>query len=242
MELKLHSHQFTEDNVKKAYFSPVTSLLVSFSLALGILVGDLGGAKLLTSVHAQENPCGWTGNNATLTGDSVNIEDGLILSGITVRDVVVDGVLLEQAVIAGSVRLTNATVTGTTGTIFSNGVIVGGDGGSNAEQTDGPAEGGEGPNSPCYNGVIVGGDDGNGDNTVGQSGVIVGGSPASGEDSLGGATPDSSATAVGGTLTGDNIAINDGVITGENLLLSGATIDGGSLNGITTSVSVSPAD
>src|SRR4051812_29616550 len=120
MELNLPTLSWsTEDNVKKTHFSPVASLLMSLSLALGILVGDVGGFKLLTSAHAQEGSC----------GGSVNIVDGTVLSGVTVRNVTVNGTVLEQVVVAGSVQLVNATLAGTTGAMYVNGVYVGGDGG-----------------------------------------------------------------------------------------------------------------
>jgi hypothetical protein len=213
--------------VKKAYISPVTSLLMSLSLALGILVSDLSGYRLLTSAHAQEGTCGGPGGGETVVTDSVNITDGLILSGITVHNVTINGTVLEQAVIAGSVQLANATVVGSPSVIQANGVIVGSD-------------------TPCANGVIVGSD------SPSPSGVIVGsGGPTAngvivGSDSptpsLSGVTGEASGTADGGTLTGDNITVADGVITGQNLLLSGATIDQGSVSGTITSISIPPAN
>ncbi|MDQ3917647.1 MAG: hypothetical protein M3348_04150, partial [Acidobacteriota bacterium] len=41
--------QFLEVKVKKAHLSPMAPLLVSLSLAFGILVGDLCGYRLLTA-------------------------------------------------------------------------------------------------------------------------------------------------------------------------------------------------
>lgn len=193
-----------EDNVKKVHFSPVASLLMSLSLALGILVGDVGSFKLLTSAHAQQSSC----------GGSVNIEDGTALSGITVRNVAVNGTVLEQAVIASGVQLVDATLSGATGAFYTNGVYVGGDEGEGTT------------------GVYVGGDEG-----AGTTGVYVGGVATEGTTGVyvGG-------VAVGGALTGDNIEVVNGVITGQNLLLSGAALDGGSIGGTSSSVTITPAN
>jgi hypothetical protein len=202
---------------------------MSLSLALGILVSDLSGYRLLTSAHAQAGTCGGPGGDGTVATDSVNIVDGLILSGITARNVTVNGTVLEQAVIAGSVRLADATVVGSTTVIQTNGVIVGSD-------------------SLCLDGVIVGSDgvivgsDGVivGSDTPARNGVIVGSDSPT--PSLSGVTGDASGTAVGGTLTGDNISINGGVVTGQNLLLSGTTIGQGSVSGTVTSIRLTPAN
>ena len=227
--------------MKKAYFSPVTSLLVSLSLALGILVSDLSGYKLLTSAHAQENPCG--GGGTTIESPML-IGDGLILSGITVRNGTVNGSVVEHAVIAGSVHLSGATVLGTTDVVGGNspcleGVIIG-SGDSPQPQLNGViiGSGDVVGGDPQLNGVIIGsGDVAGGDPQL--NGVIIG----SGDLTLSGVTGSATGTAVGGTLTGDDITVGDGgVITGQNLLLSGTTIDGGSINGTATSVSISPTN
>jgi hypothetical protein len=197
--------------VKKAYISPVTSLLMSLSLALGILVSDLRGYKLLTSAHAQESPCG---EPSDFGGGTI------ILSGIEVSGLSVNGQLVEQGVIAGSVQLINSTIayedSGDT-----SGVVVGGGnspapsgvvvGGGNIIIAEGEAEGG----SPCTEGVVVGGGNGvvvGGGNSPAPSGVVVGGG-----------------TVIGGLLTCDDINITNGVISGTNLVLTGATINTGSI-------------
>ena len=217
--------------MKKAHFSPMTTLLMSLSLALGILVSDLSGYRLLTRVHAQEGTC----------GGSVIIQDGLILSGITVRNIVVNGSVLEQAVIAGSVQLIDATVEGPPIGIEADGVIIG--------SGDSPVSNGViigSGDRPCSNGVIIGSGDrpvpngviiGSGDRPA-PNGVIIG----SGNATIYGMTGETTGTAVGGTLTGDNITITDGLITGQNLLLSGTTINQGSISGTITSVTITPAN
>ena len=233
MELNLHTTHLsvTEDNVKKAYISPVTSLLVSLALALGILVSDLSGYRLLTTAHAQQGPCG---------GGAVSIVDGLMLNGLTVGDVIVNGNVVENAVIAGSVRISNAQVVGSTGAVSANsgGVIVGVD---NPVAVNGVIVGVDAPcsttsgvivgvdNPVAVNGVIVGVD-----NPVAVNGVIVGVDGAN----LIGVTGGTSGTAIGGVLTGDGITVNGGVITGQNLMLSGAVLSGGSIDGMFGSVSL----
>jgi hypothetical protein len=208
--------------VKKAYISPVTSLLMSLSLALGILVSDLRGYRLLTSAHAQQgSPCGVSENDATVVSDTVNIEDGFILSGIAVRNVTVNGSVLDQAVIAGIVQISDATVVGSTSIIYTGGEVGAGQGGVLV-----------GSDSPCTNGVLVGSD------SPAINGVLVGSDSPS--PTLTGVTGSASGTAVGGMLTGDNITINDGVVTGQNLLLSGATFNDGSISGTITSISIRP--
>ncbi len=229
MELSLHfSIKFTEDNVKKAYISPVTSLLMSLSLALGILVSDLRGYRLLTSAHAQErSPCVAQEQGEPVTSDTVNIQDGVILNGLTVQNVNVNGSIIDQAVIADTVALSDATVVGP----GSNGVLVGSGG-------NGPCRYGVlvGSGGPAPYGVLVG------SGGPGLHGVLVGsGSPGS-TPTLSGVTGTASGTAVGGILTGDNITITNGVLSGQNLLLSGATFNDSSTTGSITLVTLTPAN
>ena len=170
--------------MKKDHFSPVASLLMSLSLALGILVGDVGSFKLLTSAHAQQSPC----------GESLNIEDGTVLSGITVRNVTVNGTVVEQAVVAGSVQLVDATLPGATGAIYANGVYVGGGG-----EEEGAT------------GVYVGG----GGEEEGATGVYVGGvaivTPGAAD---GGTLTGDNIQVSNGVITGQNLLLSGAVIDG----------------------------
>ena len=61
--------------MKKAHLPLVTSLMVSFSLAFGILVSDLSGYRVLTSAHAQTNSCSGT----TVATRHVRVGYGLVL-------------------------------------------------------------------------------------------------------------------------------------------------------------------
>src|SRR5215216_4644168 len=189
------SHLFTEVNVKKAYLSPVTSFLMSLSLALGILVSDLGGYRILTRAHAQEDTCGSQSSYTTVVGNFVKVSEGLVLGGITVRGVVVDGSVLEQGVIAGSVLINDGTVVDTNGVLVSDGspspegVLVS-DGAPTSE-----ADGG-----PCLNGVLVS----DGAPTSEASGVLV-----SDGMTVNGVLVSDGVTTTGGTLTGDNVQVTD---------------------------------
>ena len=214
--------------MKRFFFSPVACLVMSLSLALGILVGDMGGLKLLTTAHAEDSTC-----SGMVYGQQVTLEEGVAVSGIAVRDIYVNGQLVPEAVIAGRVQLVDSSV------VNALGVIVGGN-----EVPNGVIVGGREENvTPC--GVIVGGNEVPNGVIVGgnevPNGVIVGGREVEAV-SLSGATVNASGTAVGGELTGDGITINDGVITGQNLLLSGTTIDGGSISGTTEGISVPPSN
>jgi hypothetical protein len=256
-----------EVKVKKAHLSPVTSLLVSFSLALGILVSNLSGYELLTTAHAQTGSCSGTGSGNIVVSDSVKINEGVALSGIAVRGLVVNGNVVPDGVIAGSVRIVDSTAVNLSGVIVGSGnlnlsgVIVG----SGNLSTQGVivgsgnlnAQGGSVVGSPCTelvgDGVIVGSGDLHTQGVIvgsgNLSGVIVGSGNLSGVIvgngglSLSGVIV-GSGDIHGGTLTGDNVTVDDdGVITGTNLILTGSTIDGSSIQiGDGATVQVSPAD
>jgi hypothetical protein len=244
-----------EDNVKKSLISPVTSLLVSLSLALGILVCNISDYGFLTTAHA----CGGGGSNSTVVGDTLAINNALAPDGVAFRNILVNGQFVEAGVIAGPVQLVSGSVVNANGVIVSNGdggtesdgVVVGNGGpcvegvivSNGGDPAPNPApngvivsNGGDPAPNPAPNGVIVSnGDDDpatNGGagvgNQIGASGYIVG----------------VSGTANGGTLTGDNITVTDGIVTGQNLLLSGSTIDGGfiTVSGAITSVNSAPAN
>jgi hypothetical protein len=217
--------------VKKAYFSPVTSLLMSLSLALGILVGEMNGYGLLTTAHAQEGG----GCGGTVTGSTVTIGSGVVDGGIVVRNIIVNGETIEQAVIPSSVQIIQGEA------MEANGALVGGGAPAPANLSGAlvgggaPAPGGQNVAAPCL------------DVVVDLSGALVGGgAPVAGgaenEITVHGAVVRATGTFVGGMLTGEDIVINNGVITGQNLLLSGATIEGGSIEGTIASVQISPAD
>ena len=225
--------------MKKAHLPPVTSLLVSFSLAFGILVSDLSGYRFLTTAHARGSSC----SGKKVATKHVSVDDGHVLGGIHFRTIRVDGHVIPHGVIAAGVHINDTTIVGANGVIVSdgspttNGVIV----------SDG---------SPCANGVIVSDGSPNvlgvivSDGSPTTNGVIVSdGSPepagviVSDGVAVKGVIVSDGVMAHGGTLTGDNITVTDGVVTGENLRLTGTTIRGGTvnINGSITSVQISPA-
>ena len=240
MEFNLHSHQFTEDNVKKNNFSPLTVSLLSLSLCLGILVSELNGLRVLTTVHAQGAPCG-----GVVTGSTVRINDGVIGGGVYIRDVTVNGELVAQAIIAGNLHIVQGDVTDANGALVGggapspSGALVGGGAPSPSGALVGggaPVQDGDTAPSPCVDGILLD-----------PSGALVGGgAPVQGGDAkavtVRGASISVTGSFVGGTLTGDNVVIRNGVITGQNLLLSGSAIDGGSIEGTVTTVQISPAN
>jgi hypothetical protein len=246
-----------EVQVKKAKFSPATSLLMAFSLVMGILVSDSASISLFTTTaHAQTSFC--TGQaTGTAAGRALKFAEGIALGGITLRNVLIGDQVVSQATVSGSVQLGDSTVVSLDGVIVGdpnsiNGVIVGdphaviGVGGSTS--TDGVIVGD--PNSVSVNGVIVGdpnavaGPSANtstdgvivGDpNSVSVNGVIVG-DPNT-------VVVNGGSTATGGLLTGDNLTIQNGVITGQNLRLVGSTITGCSVTsgGGVRGIRVNPA-
>lgn len=202
--------------MKKPFISPVTSLLVSLSLALGILVCNMSDYGLLTTAHA----CGADGSGLTVIGQTWTLNHALAPNGVTVQNILVNGQIVEAGVIAGSVQIVSGTV------INANGVLVGNEEpGAASSGTDayGVLVGNE---APCVQGVLVG----NEEPSAASSGANANGVLVGNEININGLIVGASGTANGGILTGENISITGGLITGQNLLLSGATINGGFIN------------
>ena len=247
--------QFLEVKVKKAHLSPVTSIAVSFSLALGILVSDVCGSRFLTAARAGNNSC----HGKKVSSKHIKINNGIVHDGVAVRRVTVNGQVVHHGVIASSVIINDMTAPGV------KGVLVGDNGPA-------PAGAASGDGSVCRDGVLVGdnspvaitgvlvGDNSPvaitgvlvGDNSpVATNGVLVGDNsptPETGINAEGihvsGAVVSIGGTASGGVLVGDNITISNGVITGENLVLTGSRVKGGhvSVVGSTAEVQISPAN
>jgi hypothetical protein len=216
--------------VKKSFLSPVTSLLVSLSLALGILVCNMSDYGFLTTAHA----CGADGSGVTVIGQTWTLDQALAPNGVIVQNILVNGQIVEAGVIAGPVQLVSGSV------VNANGVLVGNEEpGAATSGTDayGVLVGNE---APCLEGVLVGNEEpGAATSGTDAYGVLVGN-----EINVNGLIVSASGTASGGILTGDNISITGGLITGQNLLLSGATINGGfiSMSGTITGVTTAPSN
>ncbi len=207
MEIILHPHQFTEDNVKKAHLPHATSLAVALSLALGIFVAGLTNSRVVPSAKAQSLELTVATPEATLVGTS-----------IAARGVVINGVATD-AIIPGSVRITDASVSTTCGltavgfsstgdTVYALGVFASG---NDSDAVVGP------------NGVFASGnytdtitDEDAADAAGGPNGVF-----ASGEIYVG-----TQLQVVGGSLSGSNIQVTDGVVTGSDLQVVGAHVSG----------------
>jgi hypothetical protein len=110
-----------EAKVKKAHLSPAASLAVSFSLVLGILVSGLSNHGLLPAAHAQSD-------SGSSHGSSGRIDEGVVLNGIAVRGLFVNGDVVEQGVIAGTIRVVHSKIVNGNGAGHgpqSNGALVG---------------------------------------------------------------------------------------------------------------------
>lgn len=219
--------------MKKSVFSPVTSLLLSLSLALGILVCNMSDYGYLTTAHA----CGNGNGPATVVGETLTIDDALAPEGLVVHNIVVNGQFVENGIIAGSVRFVGGEV------VNANGVIVGNEVPGGASSHDNDVQGGN--ETPCLNGVLVGNETpganpgGNGAPT--SNGVLVGNEIKI----TSGVIVSASGMAEGGTLTGDELTVTaGGIITGRNLILSGTTLNGGYINisGTITGIKITPAN
>ena len=231
--------------MKRTHLSPVTSLLVSLSLVVGILVCDIAGSRLLTAAHAQ--------SGCASQGGSVNITGGVLTGGVYVRNVVANGQLIALAYIPGSVRIARGTITDANGIIVSDGRpdgIIVSDGGPSSDPNGIIVSDGSGgimadgiivsDGGPCTaDGIIVS----DGTPTGESNGIIVSDGGRITVDGIivsdGGGT-----TATGGTLSGDQVSVENGVVTGGNLSLTGATLNGGSMSfsGVITKVRVAPTN
>jgi hypothetical protein len=184
--------------VKRTQLSPVTSLLVSLSLVVGILVCDLAGAHALPAAHAQTSAAQVfhqvTVPAATLAG-SVIAAKGVVINGVATN-----------AVFLGGVRVSNSVVQASGG-VYVSGAFPSGVG--DIEPHDGAFPSGVG-DPDLVDGAFPSG--------VGGTVEIDGAFP-SGIISSNGALE-----VIGGRLEGSNIQVTNGVVSGENLVLVGACV------------------
>ena len=190
--------------MKKAYISPVTSFLLSLSLVVGIFVSGLTNSRLLPAAKAQ-----------TITGEAPPAT--VVGTVIYLRGVVINGVVTD-AVIPGSVRISNSVVDSTSGVVSRNGVFTSG----NDEEI-----------TPSQNGVYTSGNDEDG-NVVTANGVYTSGNDGEEEPQASGDGVFTSGNVylgdclqiVGGVLSGNDIQINDGVISGSDLQVTAGYVTG----------------
>jgi hypothetical protein len=183
-----------EVKVKKAHLPLVTPLLVSFSLAFGILVSDLSGHRFLTAAHAQGNSCA----GKKVATRHVSVDDGLVLGGIQFRTIRVDGRVIPHGVIASGVHINDTTIVGASGVIVSDGSPTA----SGVIVSDG---------SPTTAGVIV--SDG-----VAVTGVIV----SDGVTAHGGTLTGDNITVTDGVITGENLRLTGTTIMGGTVNINGS--------------------
>ena len=195
--------------MKRIRLSPVTFMLMSLSLVVGILVCDLSGAT--PTAHAQTGaPRVFTVAvpAATLSG-SVIAAKGIVINGVATDAVFMGGVQVSDSVVqsVGGMQVFGAFPSGT---------------GSDLQPQDGAFPSGGAPDT--IDGAFPSGNIGpaNGAFPSGNGGTV----------DLDGAFPSgnvviyssSGLMVTGGTLQGSNIQVVDGVVSGENLVLVGACV------------------
>lgn len=202
--------------MKRIHLSPVTSLLVSLSLVLGILVSDLTGLRVLSTVKAE----------TTL----IPVSAGRLASNlIEVKGVMVDGVATD-ALIEGGVGLGDAFIDSGCGVTpvgyTSTGDAVYAIGGFTGATTEGVFTSGN-VNGVFTSGNVAGSDEGttngvftsgnlSGDDEGGTNGVFTSGNVYVG-DTL---------RVTGGSLSGTDVQVNNGVISGSDLAVVGSYVSG----------------
>jgi hypothetical protein len=198
--------------VKRIHLSPVTSLLVSLSLVVGILVCDLKGARLLPAAHAQTGAAHVFHQiavpAATLAG-SVIAAKGVLINGVAT-----------DADFVGEVRISDSIVEASGG-VYVDGAFP--SGGGDIDPANGAFPSGGGDIDPVSGAFPSGG---------GDIQPVSGAFPSGGGDPIAieGAFPsgiissDGGLQVVGGTLQGTNINVTNGIISGDNLVLVGAYV------------------
>jgi hypothetical protein len=203
MELSLHSHQFTEDNVKKAKISPMTSLLMSLSLVVGIFVAGLTNSRVLPAAKAQNiQQVTFGAPNATLSGPVIAAK-GVVINGVASDALIPGSVRISDSVVDSGCGITALGFNGTGDAVYILGVFTSGN--------DGGIDGSTGPN-----GVFTSGNFAGEEPPIGPSGVFTSGNVYVG----------SSLQIVGGILSGTDIQVIDGVISGSNLQVTGGYVTG----------------
>jgi hypothetical protein len=201
-----------EATVKRILLSPVTSLLMSLSLVVGILVCDLTGMRAFPAASAQ------TASVLSVPTSAATVSGGVI----TARGVLINGVVTD-AVFVGSVNVSNSVLDTSRGvarfaSATSGGVYILG-----AYPAPAPEPVGGAYPAPAPEPI-------EGAYPAPAPEPVDGAYPAPGPEPVGGAYPapviivGDGLEVIGGALQGDNIQVTGGVITGENLVLVGAYV------------------
>jgi hypothetical protein len=242
----------TEVNVKKVQLSPVTSLLVSLTLVVGILVAGLTNSRVIPAASAAK-VTSRAANDGTLVA-------GLITAtGVVINGVATDGVFVSSVGIGHSVVESPCGIAALGGGVYALGVITSGNRADGSPSKTGvitsgeiaaPSSPGPGDDSPSVTGVITSGEIAAPNTQPSKTGVITSGeiaAPNTPPSATGvitsGELPDGdgpvsangvitsgnfyvgkSLNVIGGVLTGENIRVKDGIIRGKNLRVEGAYV------------------
>ena len=235
-----------EATVKRILLSPVTALLMSLSLVVGILVCDLTGLRALPAASAQTGAVRSV-SVATLAGGVIAAK-GVVINGVATDAVFLGRVTVSNSVLDAGRGITRFSTLGG-GSFYLLGAYPSG----NPEPAEGAYPSGEpdpvngaypsgepDPVNGAYpsgepdpvNGAYPSGDPEpvNGAYPSGDPEPVNGAYPSGNPDDVGGAYPSGviygggGLEVIGGTLQGTNIQVTNGVISGENLVLVGAFV------------------
>src|ERR1043166_1226599 len=150
-----------EVTVKRKHLSPLTSLLVSISLVIGILVVDLTQTRIVLAARAQDGS-----QNSATGGASFKVANATLRGRVAASGLIVNGVATD-AVFHGQIAVVKSVVA-PDGAISFDGIIVNG---GSPTPTDGIIVNGGSPTPP--DGSTV-----NGGSATATDGIIVnGGAP-----------------------------------------------------------------
>jgi hypothetical protein len=224
-----------EATVKRILLSPVTTLLMSLTLVVGILVCDLTGLRALPAASAQTGAVRSV-SVATLAGGVIAAK-GVVINGVATDAVFLGGVKVSNSVIDAGRGITRFGALGVGG-VYVLGAYPSGDpepvNGAYPSGDPDPVNGAYPSGDPDpVSGAYPSGDPEpvNGAYPSGDPEPVNGAYPSGDPDDVSGAYPsgviyggDGGLEVIGGTLQGDNIQVTNGVISGENLVLVGAFV------------------
>jgi hypothetical protein len=197
--------------VKRFHLSPVTTLVVSLSLVVGILVSGLTDSVVPVAkaqTGSAETPRVAPVRSTIMVGNS-----GVAASRIIFKGVAIDGVPTDAVLEGGHIRLVNGVIISGESPVSEN-LVVSGVVSDNPLDTDGVIISGEivGGSPDSLDGVIISGE------IQKPEGVTVNSITA----------PTDAVVVTGGILEGDDVNVTDGIIiSGTNITVTGATVSAG---------------
>jgi hypothetical protein len=209
-----------EATVKRILLSPVTTLLMSLSLVVGILVCDLTGLRALPAASAQTTGAVRSVSVARLAGGVIAAK-GIVVNGVATDAVFLGGVTVSNSVVDAGCGITRLGAGGA----YILGAYPSGDpddvGGAYPSGDPDPVSGAYPSGDP---------DPVSGAYPSGDPDPVSGAYPSGDPDDVNGAYPSGviygggGLEVIGGTLQGSNIQVTNGVVSGENLVLVGAFV------------------